>query len=76
MPDGWPTRRDARIGTVTSFEDDRGLGTVADEDGATFDFHCTAITDGSRAVEVGRPVLFIVAPGHRGRLEARRVVKR
>ena len=36
MPDGWPTRRDARMGTVTSFEDDRGLGTVADEDGARF----------------------------------------
>jgi hypothetical protein len=49
---------------------------VADHDGATFDFHCAAITDGTRAIEVGRPVLFIVRPGHRGRLEARQLVKR
>jgi cold shock CspA family protein len=69
-------RRGPRIGTVASFEDDRGLGTIADEDGATFDFHCTAITDGSRTIEVGRAVVFVVRPGHRGRLEAREVLKR
>jgi cold shock CspA family protein len=74
--DGWPARRDPRVGTVTSFEEERGLGTVADAEGSTFDFHCTAITDGSRDIEVGRPVLFVVRPGHRGRLEAREVVKR
>ena len=74
--DGWPTRRGPRTGTVTSFEDDRGLGTVTDEDGTAFDFHCTAIADGTRDIEVGRPVTFEVRPGHRGRLEARRVVKR
>ena len=76
MADGWPVRRDPRIGVVTSFEDDRGLGTIVDEDGSTFDFHCTAIADGSRAVEVGRAVVFVIRPGHRGRLEAREVVKR
>ena len=74
--DGWPARHDPRTGTVVSFEEDRGLGTVADELGSTFDFHCSAITDGSRAVEVGRPVAFVVRPGHRGRLEARELVKR
>jgi cold shock CspA family protein len=73
---GWPLERDPRPGTVTSFEEDRGLGTVADGDGATFDFHCAAIADGTRKIEVGRPVLFVVRPGHRGRLEARQLVKR
>jgi cold shock CspA family protein len=75
-PDGWPARRTARIGIVTSFEEARGLGTVADESGSTFDFHCTAITDASRDIEVGRGVEFVVRPGHRGRLEAGLVVKR
>jgi cold shock CspA family protein len=76
MADGWPTRRDPRTGTVTSFAEDRGLGTVTDDEGSTFDFHCTALSDGSRTVEAGRPVEFVVRPGHRGRLEARELVKR
>ena len=76
MADGWPNRRDPRTGTVTSFAEDRGLGTVTDDEGSTFDFHCTALSDGSRAVEVGRPVVFVVRAGHRGRLEARELVKR
>jgi cold shock CspA family protein len=74
--DGWPARRLPRQGVVSAFEEDRGLGTVTDEDGAAFDFHCTALVDGTRTVEVGRAVVFVVRPGHRGRLEAREVVKR
>jgi cold shock CspA family protein len=74
--DGWPVRRDPRVGVVSSFEADRGLGTVSEEGGSTFPFHCTALTDGSREVEVGRAVLFVVQPGHHGQLEAREVVKR
>jgi cold shock CspA family protein len=61
---------------VTSFGGDRGLGTVIDEDGTQFDFHCTGIADGTRDIEVGRSVTFEVRPGHRGQLEARQVVKR
>ena len=34
-------------------------------------FHCTAITDGSRRIEVGAVVAFVVAAGRLGRLEAR-----
>ncbi len=60
---------------MISFEPERGVGTVAEEDGATFFFHCTALADGSRQVEVGRRVLFVVRPGHLGRLEAREVEK-
>ncbi len=68
-------RRGPRRGTVVSFEDERGVGTVEEEDGATFFFHCTALTDGSRQVEVGQPILFVVRPGHGGRLEARELDK-
>jgi cold shock CspA family protein len=61
---------------VAAFEADRGLGVVTDADGASFDFHCTAITDGTRSIEVGTAVSFVVRPGRRGRLEAREVEKR
>jgi cold shock CspA family protein len=62
-------------GRVTSFHRARGIGTVT-QDGAgdVFDFHATAIADGSRTIEEGAAVSFIVAPGHRGRYEARSLV--
>jgi cold shock CspA family protein len=73
----WPAaRREAVAGTVMSFDADRGVGVVADQDGRELFFHCTAITDGSRQVEAGRAVSFVVGPGHRGLLEARSVEKR
>lgn len=62
-----------RRGTVTAFDEDRGLGTVTAEDGTSFGFHCTALTDGSRRVAVGTPVTFVVEPAHLGQMEARRV---
>jgi len=74
-PDGWPLRRGPRAGVVTEFAADRGLGTVTEDGGTSFSFHCTALTDGSRQVEVGRRVRFVVRPGHGGRLEARVVEK-
>ncbi len=61
-------------GRVTSFDRARGLGAVAGDDGATFDFHATAIADGSRTIDVGTAVTFTVAAGHRGRYEARSLV--
>lgn len=60
---------------VTAFEADRGLGTVTEDGGSRFSFHCTAITDGSRQVEEGRRVRFVVRPGHGGQLEAWAVEK-
>lgn len=70
----WPTAGDAaRRGVVSEFDDDRGLGTVTDEDGMALPFHCTAILDGSRFIEVGTEVLYDAAPGHLGRVEARRL---
>jgi cold shock CspA family protein len=72
----WPLEREPRPGVVTAFEEDRGLGTIADAAGASFEFHCTAIADGTRSIEVGTEVTFVLRPGHRGRLEARDLERR
>jgi len=63
-----------RTGSVAAFDDLRGLGTVLDEDGRRYPFHCTAVSDGTRHIEIGRPVIFTLAAGHLGRLEARDIV--
>jgi cold shock CspA family protein len=76
---GFQTRQPAHLivrwGVVSEFDDPRGLGVVREKHGRTFRFHCTAISDGSRSVEVGEPVSFVVRPGHLGLLEAREVTK-
>lgn len=59
------------LGRVTSFDARRGWGTVTDSEGAEFEFHATAIVDGSRRIDAGTGVAFSVVPGHRGRYEAR-----
>ena len=56
---------------MTSFDPGRGLGVVTDAEGADFEFHATAIADGSRRIDPGTTVVFEVVPGHRGRYEAR-----
>jgi cold shock CspA family protein len=60
-----------RLGRVASYDQQRGLGVVADDEGNEFDFHATAIADGSRAIEPGTRVSFRAAPGRRGRYEGR-----
>jgi cold shock CspA family protein len=60
-----------RFGRVTSFDPRRGWGAVSDSVGAEFEFHATAIADGSRRIDPGATVVFDVVPGHRGRYEAR-----
>lgn len=47
-------------GTVVSFDAHRGLGEVMGDDGMRYPFHCVEIRDGSRRIEVGRPVTFEV----------------
>ena len=69
MADPVPSHR-PYSGRVTSFDARRGLGTVTDAEGSSFDFHATAILDGSRQIEPGTEVTFVVVPGHRGRYEA------
>lgn len=57
------------LGTVVEFDEPRGLGTVA-ADGTAYPFHCTAIADGTRTIDVGATVAFEVRPGGLGRWEA------
>ncbi len=61
---------DRRPGTVTAFDEHRGLGTVTDAEGRAYGFHCTAIADGSRTVAVGTDVTFVLRPGEAGRWQA------
>ena len=48
----------------------RACVAIADDDGNEWFFHCTAIADGTRTIEVGTAVVFDVAPGRLGRWEA------
>lgn len=59
-----------RTGSVSTFDDHRGLGTIAGDDGTMYHFHCTGIADGSRTIEVGTATRFDVVAGRLGRWEA------
>jgi cold shock protein len=61
-------------GAVAAFDEPRGLGEIRSDDGDDVFFHCTAIADGSRTIEVGRRVRYQVVPGRLGRWEAASVV--
>jgi cold shock CspA family protein len=61
-------------GVVAAFDERRGLGTI-DADGTAYPFHCTALLDGTRAVEQGAAVAFDVRPAGLGRWEATRIEK-
>jgi cold shock CspA family protein len=63
-------------GTVTEFDDAAGLGSITADDGATFLFHCTAISDGTRTIEVGTPVAFETRPARHGTYEAAAITPR
>ncbi len=57
-------------GTVVEFDEHRGLGVIAGDDGTRYPFHCTQIADGSRTIEIGTSVTFQITAGMSGRLEA------
>ena len=61
---------DRQTGEVSSFDDDRGLGTITGADGTEITFHCTAIADGTRTIQVGSAVSYLTRPRHLGRWEA------
>lgn len=61
-------------GAVVAFDERRGLGTI-EADGRSYPFHCTALLDGTRAVEVGTTVTFEIRPAGMGRWEATRIAK-
>ena len=60
-------------GRVVEFDEHVGLGTVEGEDGTRLGFHCVAIADGSRRIDVGATVTYEVVPGRLGRYEAWRL---
>jgi cold shock CspA family protein len=60
-------------GRVVEFDEHVGTGTVEGEDGTRLFFHCVAIADGSRRIDVGAAVTYDVAAGHLGRYEARKL---
>lgn len=62
------------FGEVSEYDRTRGLGFVSSEAGE-FSFHATAITDGSRVIEAGAQVAFLVAAAPDGSLEARPIAK-
>lgn len=62
-------------GRVTEFDESRGLGAIAAEDGTAYPFHCTQIADGTRTVEVGTEVTYDVRPGPMGRWEATEITR-
>jgi hypothetical protein len=45
--------RSSRLGRVQAFDAERGRGLVVAVGGAVFGFHGTAITDGTRQIDVG-----------------------
>ena len=57
-------------GTVSAFDERRGLGEITADDATVYPFHCTVIADGTRTIAVGAPVKFEVVPGRLGRWEA------
>lgn len=60
-------------GAVASFNSHRGLGYIA-VDGDQYLFHCAEIVDGTREIEVGAQVSFVVADRF-GNLEASEIIK-
>jgi cold shock CspA family protein len=61
------------LGVVVEFDEERGLGIVRSSRQRSVSFHCAAIADGTRTIEVGVPVAFRVVAGQLGRWEAREV---
>ena len=65
-----------RTGSVSRFDEHRGLGEITADDGTAYPFHCTGIADGTRTIEVGTRVRFDVVAGRLGRWEAGSVASR
>ena len=62
-----PTRHH---GVVVSFDVDRGFGAIEVDGGETVGFHCVAIADGSRTIDVGTAVTCDLVRGRAGEIEA------
>ena len=58
---------------MEAFDSHACLGTIVDSAERRWPFQCTALADGSREVEPGTPVSFVVARRHGGTFEADRI---
>ena len=63
-------------GRIESFDDARGDGRLRSDAGEVFYFHCVAIADGSRTIDVGQRICAQRGVGHLGRDEAFVIEKR
>ena len=61
-------------GTVTEFDEAKGIGTITSDDGRAFLFQCIEIADGTRTIEVDRAVTFRPLPRF-GRFQAGAIAK-
>jgi len=50
------------FGTVTRYDEPVGLGSVLDDEGREYRFHCIEIADGTRTIDVGQAVAFVGLP--------------
>ncbi len=64
------------LGSVGAYDTEAGYGTVRADDGREWWFHCTAIADGTRRIDIAAAVAFRVVAGHGGRAEAVDVIRR
>lgn len=60
------------FGTVVTFDESRGLGVVRSDDGEEYPFHAVEIVGGSRSIDIGRRVGFVLLPRF-GRMQAGRL---
>lgn len=65
---------DSRLGVVSAFDAAVGLGQIAGDGEDMVGFHCVAIADGSRTIEVGTAVAYRLVAGLHGRWEAAGIV--
>jgi CspA family cold shock protein len=57
-------------GKVADFDDHKGWGWIATDDGRLLFFHCTAIVDGTRTIAVDAEVEYEEVTDPRGKPEA------
>jgi len=70
---GLVTGRVPGLGTVVEFDEVRGLGRIERRSGELVEFHCTAIADGSRRIDAGTPVAFVLVAAIGGSYEAQSI---
>jgi cold shock CspA family protein len=50
------------IGTISEFDEAKGLGVIVADDDHVVPFHCVEIADGTRTIDTGQAVTFRLLP--------------